>query len=319
MTTSAPAHGALAGARHRIGVDENGLGARLGPLIVTAVLARVSEEGERALGRRLRGRIARDLGDSKRLVASGDVALGEAWARALTGDRAASPQALFERVSLDGMPSLRSACPAHVEQQCWSFAGEAFEAGPELVARLAGHLERWRARGIEIVDVRCATLCSERLHAAARLGKNRFVSDLHAMERLLLALRERAAADVHAVCGKVGGMSDYSSYFGPLSDRLHAVLALGAERSAYHFPGLGEVHFVRDADASDPLVMLASLVGKYVRELLMGRIARFYAAGGGEEAPRVSGYNDPVTAAFVRTTRPRRRALRIVDECFERP
>ena len=35
----------------RVGVDENGLGARLGPLVVTAVLAEVSVEGRALLAR----------------------------------------------------------------------------------------------------------------------------------------------------------------------------------------------------------------------------------------------------------------------------
>ena len=36
-----------------IGADENGLGSRLGPMVVTAVLAEVDEQGQRFLSRRL--------------------------------------------------------------------------------------------------------------------------------------------------------------------------------------------------------------------------------------------------------------------------
>jgi ribonuclease HII len=304
--------------QYRIGADENGLGARLGPLIVTAVLARVSESGQRVLGRRLRGRLAQDLDDSKRLVSHADFSLGEAWARALTENTSDHPQALFERLSLEDQTSLRRKCASHIEGQCWSHEGEAFLASASDVLRLDRHLGRWRALGVEILAVKCTSLCSHRLHDERALGQNRFTSDLHGMERLLIALRQHAGSDVHAVCGKVGGMMDYSRYFGPLSDRLHAVLELRPERSAYRFPGLGDVHFVQDADALDPLVMLASLVGKYVRELLMARVNRFYRSPESEE-PMVSGYNDPVTQAFVRATRARRKQLRIVDECFERP
>jgi hypothetical protein len=62
--------------------------------------------------------------------------------------------------------------------------------------------------------------------------------------------------------------------------------------------------------------MLASLVGKYVRELLMARISRFHGASSHDE--RVSGYHDPKTNAWVAATQRRRRALRVVDDCFER-
>ena len=39
-------------ATFHIGADENGLGSRLGPMIVTAVLAETSDEGDRFLSRK---------------------------------------------------------------------------------------------------------------------------------------------------------------------------------------------------------------------------------------------------------------------------
>ena len=65
------------------------------------------------------------------------------------------------------------------------------------------------------------------------------------------------------------------------------------------------------------LVALASLVGKYLRELTMERIYRYYA----KALPgltRASGYHDPVTARFVEATRLVRAERAIGDECFER-
>ncbi|HEU4583716.1 MAG TPA: hypothetical protein VFS67_35910 [Polyangiaceae bacterium] len=306
----------------RVGVDENGLGARIGPLVVTAVLAHVSDEGRRWVERRPRGKLAKDLDDSKRLVSHSNFALGEAWARVLTGDRWASPQALFEHLSLEGGDSLRRDCPGHIESQCWGLGGESFGAGGPLLGRVSGHLEKLRQRGIDVRRVLVAIVCTRRLNQGRLQGKNRFVSDLHAMEGLLLALREQSAGDLLATCGKVGGMTEYDRFFGPLAGRLHTSLQVSRQRSAYYFPGLGELHFVQDADARDVLVMLASLVGKYVRELLMARISRFY--GGADEtaaegtAPGVSGYHDERTDAWVAATAPRRRMLRIVDDCFER-
>jgi hypothetical protein len=114
----------------------------------------------------------------------------------------------------------------------------------------------------------------------------------------------------------VGGIAEYGKFFGPLASHLCAILEEGAKRSAYRVPSVGEVHFVRDADASDPLVMLASLVGKYVRELMMARIARFYPPAEGTGSP--SGYHDPVSAAFVDRTQALRKRRKVPDECFER-
>jgi ribonuclease HII len=299
-----------------IGVDENGLGSRLGPLVVTAVLARTNEAGRDTLARRLPRSIRASLDDSKRLLSHTDVRLGEAWAREIVAPDAATPSALFEHLALDGVPKLRERCPSHVEAQCWHTTAEAFSAEPELRKRVARHRALLAARGVELITVKTAVLCTDTLNRAKRAGRNRFVSDLHAMESLVLALRREAGADVSAVCGKVGSMAEYSRFFGPLGGWLHNVLDEGPARSAYRFPTVGELAFVRDADASAPLVMLASLVGKYVRELFMTRIAAHYPAAATEARP--SGYHDPVTAQFVARTALVRKRRKHPNDCFER-
>src|SRR5580658_1636992 len=67
----------------RVGVDENGLGPRLGPLVVTAITARTAGEGHARAEGRPRGAMRARLGDSKTLISHGDTSLGEAWARAI--------------------------------------------------------------------------------------------------------------------------------------------------------------------------------------------------------------------------------------------
>ena len=309
--------------RFRIGADENGLGPRLGPMVVTAVLAEVTQEGAAIVGRRARGALAERLGDSKQLVSHGDVALGEAWARALvrrvSGSTPAvtSPDELIHALSADDRDVLRAPCPAHVAPQCWSAEGEAFTAPNELVDIVARDLDRLAERGVNVVAVRSVILCAKRLNDGLDAGKNRFVLDLHAMERLVLDLRARASGDVLAVCGKVGGFGKYGAAFGPLSGRLFSVLEEGRARSAYHFPGLGEIAFVRDSDDSDLCVAMASLVGKYLREVLMAKVVRFYR-GELAELPDASGYHDPVTKSFVDATALLRTRREVPDRCFER-
>jgi hypothetical protein len=155
------------------------------------------------------------------------------------------------------------------------------------------------------------------MNAGHEAGHSRFTQDLHAMEELVLELRQQAGQDLVAICGKVGGITDYERFFGPLSGRLRVVLEQRRRHSAYRFPDLGELHFVQDADAHDPLVMLASLVGKYLRELLMARISAFYTSAIAELQP-ASGYHDPVTTRLIELTARRRRSLRIPDSCFVR-
>jgi hypothetical protein len=313
--------------RFRIGADENGLGPRLGPMVVTAVMARVTPDGARRVGRKPRGGLAQRLGDSKAMISHGDVALGEAWTRALARrgcGRApfvdgpdATPDELVHAVAADARGTLRAPCPRHVEAQCWGAEGERFGASDEMVRAVEHDLDKLATQGVELVAVRSVILCARRMNDLLDAGKSRFVIDLHAMERLVLDLREHAGEEVVAVCGKVGGFGKYGDAFGPLGGRLHGVLEEGRARSAYRFPGVGEISFVRDADATDLCVALASMVGKYVREALMARVVRFYRAES-PELPDASGYYDPVTAAFMDATRLNRERREVPDRCFER-
>jgi ribonuclease HII len=268
--------------------------------------------------------LAARLGDSKALLHYGASSLGEAWARAIASRLGlppfANPDALAHALFLDDKASLRAPCPPeHAEQggQCWGVEGERFGADDEAVAQASRDLDRLEKRGLRVRALRIAVVCTQRLNEAAMRGVSRFAVDLHTMERLVLTLREELAHDVVAVCGKVGGYDRYGDAFGPLGGRLHVAIEEGRARSEYHFPGVGRLAFVRDADASHLVVSLASLVGKWARDLLMNRIVRFYRAGDAE-LPDASGYHDPVTTRFIEATALVRSRRRMPDACFER-
>ncbi|WP_437811136.1 hypothetical protein [Sorangium sp. So ce1078] len=150
-----------------------------------------------------------------------------------------------------------------------------------------------------------------------RAGKNRFVLDLHAIERLILELGGMAGAEVFAVCGKVGGVGKYGSVFGPLAGRLHLVVEEGRARSVYRFPASARSRSSATATPRISASRWRRWWGKYVREALMARVARRYkrAVPGLRGA---SGYHDPVTSAFIGATRLVRRAREIPAACFER-
>jgi len=305
----------------RIGIDENGLGPRLGPLVVTAVVARTSGSGHDRAERRVRGAMRARLGDSKKLVSYGDCSLGEAWARAIArrmGLRTVDgPDALVHALSLDAASVLREPCPPDHAEQCWSAAGESFTADSNLVSQVERDLDKLALQGVDVLSVTCVVTCARRLNEGVARGLNRFELDLHAMERLALHERGRAGEDVVATCGKVGGFDRYPAAFGPMSGWLHAVAQEGRARSEYSVPGLGRIAFVRDADEKHLLVGMASLVGKWVRDLLMARIVRYHRTLL-PDLPDASGYHDPVTSRFIAATRLTRASRGVPDDCFER-
>lgn len=303
-----------------VGVDENGMGPRLGPMIVTAVAASTDPRGARVATSKPRGNVAKRIGDSKGLVAYDDSALGEAWARALVARRhgaAKTPTELLAALSLDDADTLRAPCPGHHPELCWGDEGETFTATEEAVVQCERDLAYLEARGLRVERARVGIVCTRKLNDAVAAGLSRFDLDLHTMERLVLAAREDAGDEVYAVCGKVGGFDFYGARFGPLSGYLHTMLVEGRARSEYHVPGVGRLAFVRDADEGSLIVGLASLVGKWVRDHLMRRVVRYHR-NDVPELPDASGYHDPVTTRFIDASALVRKARRVEAACFER-
>jgi ribonuclease HII len=310
--------------RYFVGVDENGLGPRLGPLIVTGVLAEVTDGSAAA---RIEDPSAwpAGCGDSKRLSSFHDSRLGEAWARIILGERGVpcdTPRRLIARLSLDNEAFLKAPCPHLHAAQCWGTAEETFTSGDGAVdsAPLAVATRAWselERLGIRVRDVRSVVVCTRRLNDALAIGKSRFDVDLECMERLVCAFRSLVDEEVNATCGKVGGIDRYASRFETLPTTGLDVLREGRGESAYRVRGLGSVRFVRDADASHLLVALSSLVGKWARDVFMRRIG-LYHLGDGASRALPSGYHDPVTTRFVEATALRRRERGLPDTCFER-
>jgi ribonuclease HII len=310
---------------HYVGIDENGMGPRLGPLIVTGVLATVDDAGRKVVSSRPRGAVAKRIGDSKKLVTFDDSALGEAWARAIavrSGIHARTPGDLLAAIGLDSETTLQAPCPSHHVDLCWSTEGESFAATDEMVATCAKDLDRLAAKGVEVRRARVAVVCTKRLNDAVDRGLSRFDVDLHTMERLTLDARDEVRDEVYALCGKVGGFDFYGPRFGPLAGYLHTVLLESRARSEYQVPGVGRLAFVRDGDDTHLIIGLASLVGKWARDHLMRRVIRYHrthgAAHGGADLAEASGYHDPVTTQFINASALTRKDRRIAPTCFER-
>jgi len=306
-----------------LGIDENGMGPRLGPLVVTSVLVETAADGLAVATGRPRGAGAKRIGDSKALVAFDDSALGEAWARAILGRAGyapSTPAELLRLLTLDPEHELRAPCPSHHDDLCWGDAGEVFSADERVVRDCLRDLDKLAARGVVVRRAQSAVLCTRRLNEGAAKGLSRFDMDLHAMERLTLAARHAVGDEVYALCGKVGGFDFYGPRFGPLGGYLHTALVEGRARSDYLVPGVGRLAFVRDADESHLVVGLASLVGKWVRDQLMRRVVRWHRARheDGADLPEASGYHDPVTTRFVAATALVRKRNRVEEICFER-
>ena len=298
------------------GVDENGLGPRLGPLVATCVTVELSHYDParvHALGQQL------GIDDSKRTSGFGKMAVAESLAlavvRAQLGHGPRLAVELLCALSLDPLAVLQAPCPARSAPQCWSEPlqlpafGGSVEVGAAMLAGLARH-------GVRLAHARSAVMCTSRFRDEVARRGSRFALDLALFERLLLAARDGCEEDLTAICGMVGGIRRYEAYFDLFKTR--ATLSHRARGSvAYAVSALGSVRFEVGADATHLPVALASMLGKYIRELAVERQNRFYARHLPSLQP-ASGYHDPVTTRFIADTEPVRRRLRIARSCFER-
>ena len=300
-----------------VGVDENGLGPLLGPLVTTAVsveTARYSQKRHGAVGREL------GIDDSKNTAGFGRMAVAEGLTLALMQSRCgavcADVDQLFAALLLDARDVLVRPCPETTRSQCWSrplalpcFGGDAAE-GALILHKLA-------RRGVQVTHVRSALACTGVLNQRLASGQSRVEVDLELMERLVLDARSQAGEELAAICGMVGGIRNYLAKMRHFP--LRGVAALKAPRPtlAFEVNGVGKVQFEIDADANHLPVALASMVGKYVRELWMARQNRFYLEHDAS-LEEVSGYHDPVTQRFIGATVLLRKTLGIVDDCFVR-
>jgi len=302
-----------------MGVDENGLGPRLGPLVATSVALRVPRYARAALCER---GLALGLTDSKETGGFGRMGFTESVALALVrrggGGLAATADAFLDLVSPGSRRRLRAGCPdARTAAQCWAvdlrlpaFGGDVSH-GEGLLDQLVGR------SSLRIVDVQSRIACAGVLNAKLSAGTNKLAVDLELFEDLICAVHAGHGAGLLAVCGMVGGIRDYASRISRFEPQRVRSLAGRRGQRRYRVEGVGEIRFEVDADARHLPVALASIVGKYVREISMRRIGEFYRRGN-PDLDLASGYHDPVTTRFIDATEASRLRLGIAPDCFRR-
>lgn len=301
-----------------MGVDENGLGPRLGPLVATSVTLQMPRYARSVLCDR---GLALGLTDSKETGGFGRMGFTESVALALVkrgAGLAGSVDGFLEQVSPRTRSRLRARCPdERTAGQCWAvdlplpaFGGDV-SYGEQLLDQLVGR------SSLRIVDVQSRIACAGLLNAKLASGKNKLAVDLELFEDLICAVHERHGAPLLAICGMIGGIRDYASRLARFEPHRIGELSRRRGQRRYTVDGVGEVRFEVDADARHLPVALASIVGKYVREICMRRIGEFYR----QESPELklaSGYHDPVTTRFIDATESSRRQLGIAPDCFRR-
>ncbi len=256
-----------------VGVDENGYGPLAGPLVVTRVV--VEYEGEDPLeDLRLAWFPTLPVRDSKEVFRRTlrSYARGEAVALWLLKEAGITPRStreLWEVLTPESAQDLLSGP--------WGL-----DLPLPVWAERTGEFPDLRA-AVRIVEIRSRLLLPEALR-----GKNK-----HRMNLRAFLEHVEASGAPWALLGKLGGMVHYAPHL-PEGTQ---IVEESRDRSVYD-TGRVTLAFVRNADSRLLPVAMASVVGKYVRELLMLSVNRLL--GHDEAIPWASGYHhDPRTRMLV--------------------
>jgi hypothetical protein len=280
-----------------IGIDEAGYGPNLGPFVMSAVSCRVPDRLVDAdlwhvLGAAVRRPRAPDDGrllleDSKVVYARPHgLRCLERGVLALLGE--IGPAAAPWTGTLTHL--LERLCPAAqgpLGEECWYTGKTSVPAAgePADLALVARQLREASAdAGLEWGPVRSVVTCPTRFNAVLdRWGSKGIVLGLALTELLQWCHCPDDGADgVFILVDKHGGRNNYACLLQQaVPDGVVVAEQEGRERSAYRVLGLRRpvrLTFTPRADSAYLCVALASMVSKYLRELLMHEFNRFWQA-----------------------------------------
>jgi ribonuclease HII len=298
-----------------VGIDENGLGPLLGPLVVTAVAFEAKEYHRERFWQVANQILVAD--DSKKVFKTTKLASAEKATRDWLTTFGVSGQTYLElSEEIVAQHPFQVPCIAEMPAHClpvpmalplWS--DRETTSGAESLYKLKEH-------GISPVLIRAFSICPGTFNAVtAPMEMNKFQLDCQLMLALLKIIVRKLGSPVHALCGKVGSTKRYGEWIENVGLARPSTLEESAAISTYDIDSLGRVSFVRDADSLHLPVAVASMVGKYLRELSMRQLNETLHRPG---LRRASGYRDKVTAEFVRATADTRAKLGMPEDCFTR-
>ncbi|MCX8082492.1 MAG: hypothetical protein N3D17_03710 [bacterium] len=273
-----------------LGIDENGLGPLMGPLVITGVLLRYGGKDVWFDG----------ISDSKEFFSRNidrfsqleDTVLSLFYL--LEGRTPSSPVEILENfcVKYDCLSGLNICTRNIPDRFIWSEGKKCEE------------LSGWMGKnGIEIEKIQSIALCPKRINNFIEKGDHKFLLNLSAFCDIIKNLPDKNMLSVYA--GRVGGLKFYKKYLTYyLYDYQCETIEEKEDVSLYRMEGDNETFtmgFYTDVEKKSFPAAIASIIGKYIRELFMAGIRK--TLGISED---ISGYHDRRTKKFVPSISPER-------------
>ncbi len=313
-----------------IGIDENGYGPVLGPLVVTSTSLKLQSKSlapapdlwrllgiKKDPGLNSKGLFVCDsktvfnASRKKELVAEETVL---AFFHLCFGFLPESADQFLKKVIDPETAAYKPSC------FCWKNdlnLGLNAERRKNILKNAEKMGKKARQKGVTLEKPRCFLLCPYLFNNGL---KNRNKSGL-VLDAGLNLLRHHSDDELFlARLGKVGGLRYYrdhiSAFFGPQftitltrEEKSNSTYKLSKNGKA-----AGTITYLQDGEENSFLISLSSLFGKYARDLFWKKTREFF------NLPNyhASGYRDHLTKRFIRETEGLRKELNIPDDCFLR-
>jgi ribonuclease HII len=272
-----------------LGIDENGLGPLMGPLIVTGTL--LKQSGDRTAW-------FEDIADSKFFfrtrsknnfsrIEETAISVFYLWKRQLPLSPAEILNTFCGRIERSPETSI---CTGKIpEKFIW--------AEPESVKKRCGAFSEWAIKNsIEIETVKSIPVYVYRINEFVKKEGSKILLDFLTFCDIMKNVPDKNGMDVQA--GKIGGLKFYKTYLRyAFPDYEPIILQEKEENSSYLLKNhLSEfcINFIMDVEKKSFPAALSSITGKYVREIFMESIRKTLGI-----KENISGYHDKKTLQCI--------------------
>lgn len=277
-----------------LGIDENGLGPLMGPLVVTGTLLEYGREDPGWFD---------DIADSKSFFSAripSKYSKMEETAAAifnLANKRAPRSPAEILDVFCGGLNCFSGAniCNGNIPAKfIW--------ADPDKIRKRCDEFAEWAfMNDVKIEKVRSFCLCPNRINNFVSKGGTKILLDFLTFCNVIKESPEKN--NLHVQAGKIGGLKFYGPYLRyNFPDYSLAALEEKNERSSYFLKNGAagfRMEFIMDVEKKSFPAALSSIAGKYVREIVMESIRRTLNIN-----EDISGYHDSKTMASIASLSP---------------